>query len=104
MKAYVKNLGLQNAPKPTKPVRVEQRGPIVGYEVLSPREIEEKRRIAREHSRASRADSWTDEEEETLRKMLKGGYGFQQIADCLPRRTLSAVETKYRRMRMKGEI
>ncbi len=105
IKDYWKDKVLPSAPTPTKPVRIQQDNKTVVELASYPQEeVERRRKIAQQNSIKSRSDVWDRDEVETLRTMARGGYSLEEITACLPRRTVDAVEAKYRRMRKKGEI
>lgn len=90
---------------PTKPVRVPDKvSKAIEFGMIPRHEYAEKLQRARESSRANRKDAWTDEEIEILKRMFKGGYDLNIIAENLPDRTFGAVEAKARKMRKRGEL
>lgn len=90
---------------PTKPVRVpDKQSRLMEFSRIPEGEYAEKLRKARESSQENRKDAWTDEEIEILKRMVKGGYDLNIIAENLPDRTFGAVEAKARKMRKRGEL
>lgn len=96
---------LPDAPDPTRPVRVITGRPMISkFGALSQKEFEERLRRAREKSLEARKDSWTEEEMDTVRSMVRNGHDHREIAEQLPRRTAGAVKAKIRKMREVNEL
>lgn len=97
-KALIRNIALPEAPKPTLPVRIDDKPPI--STVIT----KERREKAVAASNKTRIGLWTYEEERNLKKLVRRGLSTKEIAEHFPARTLSAVSSKIRKMRLRGQI
>lgn len=97
-KAYAKNRKLPDAPKPTLPVRVNDR-PTINVIIT-----EEQRKRAVEARNKTRKGIWSYEEERNLIKLCKRGLTRTEIAEYFPKRTLASVNSKIRKLKSRGQI
>ena len=97
-KAYAKHRKLPDAPKPTLPVRVDDK-PTVNVIITK-----EQRKRAVEARNKTRKGIWSYEEERNLIKLCKRGLTRTEIAEYFPKRTLASVNSKIRKLKSRGQI
>ena len=97
-KAYAKHRKLPDAPKPTLPVRVDDK-PTVNVIITK-----EQRKRAVEARNKTRKGIWSNEEENNLIKLCKRGLTREEIAEYFPRRTFASVSSKISKLKSRGQI
>lgn len=97
-KAYLKSINLPAAPKPTLPVKTEEKFSKISLVA------ETQRRKGTEQSVRANPNAWTQDEEKKLKKLYQQGFSREEIANNFPARTISAVNSKIRVMRIRGQL
>ena len=97
-KAFLKSTNLPPAPEPTRLVQTEEKLPVN----LVIKESQRKKAVAA--SLKSRYGTWNYDDEKLIKKLYKQGLTREEITNHFPDRTYSAVCSKIRRMKKRGQI